>query len=261
MKREAERRRADEIDAVRTAFGLLTQFPQGGLEVRTGMLGRAVGYFPLVGLALGAVAGVMALAGGSILPPWMAAVGVVMFLALATGGLHLDGLADTADGLGGGRGDRDRILEIMRDSRVGSFGVVALVIALLGKAAGLAALMGGEFSGGTVFWGIVLMTTSARWAGVAMIRSFEYARTEGLGRKFRDESESRELGIASVILVMTLLVAGQGGWIAVLLAGAAAMGIGLRANASLGGLTGDVYGAGIEVGEIVFLWGFVVLAA
>lgn len=253
------RRPISEIDAMRAAFGLLTLWPQTGLEVGAGTLGRAVGYFPLVGVALGATAGVAALAAGSVLPPWPAAVAVVVALAIATGGLHLDGLSDTADGLGGGRGDRDRILAIMRDSRVGSFGVVALVIAVLGKTAGLATLLGSGLSAGGVFWGLVLMATAGRWAGVLQIRAFGYARSEGLGRRFRQESGMRELGVATLIVAVTLAVGGQGGWAGLFAAGAVALGLGAYVNARLGGLTGDVYGAGIEAAEVLFLWCYVAL--
>lgn len=261
MASKSGRELDEEIDAVRAAFGLMTRWPQKGLEVRPGTLGRAVAYFPLVGLALGSAAGVMALAAGSLLPAWPTAVAVVVALALATGGLHLDGLSDTADGLGGGRGDRESILAIMRDSRVGSFGVVAVVMAVLAKTAGLAALLGGGFPSGAVFWGLVLMTTAGRWTVVLMIRAFDYARPEGLGRRFRDESGNAELGIATVVVVASMLMGGEGGWIGLLAAGAAALGIGAYVSARLGGLTGDVYGAGIEVAEILFLWSFVAFAS
>lgn len=245
-----------DLQAIRSAFGLLTQLPLGEGHVRPESLGRAVGYFPLVGLALGAIAGVTALLLSTFLPPWPAAIGVTALLALMTGGLHLDGLADTADGLGGGRGDRARSLRIMRDSRLGSFGAVALVIVLMGKVAALASLLDPGVPAGRIFWALVLMSCAGRWCAVLLIRLFPYARREGLGRRFREGSGEREFLVATIIFIAALLVAGEGGWGAGLIAAAAALSVGGWARSRLGGLTGDVYGAGIEVSELVFLWIF-----
>lgn len=245
---------AREFEAIRSAFGLLTRAPLGEGRIAEASLGRSVGYFPLAGLALGGVAGAAAWLLDGFLAPWPAAVAVVALLALMTGGLHLDGLADTADGLGGGGGDRERALRIMRDSRLGSFGGVALTLVLLGKMAGLAALMGEPASSIRVFWGLVLMSCAGRWCGVLLVRAFPYARPEGLGRRFRDGSGLRELGVATATLAVSLLVADAGGWGAAFAAAAGALALGVWANARLGGLTGDVYGAGIEISEVIFLW-------
>lgn len=245
-----------ELEAIRSAFGLLTRLPLGERQVRPEFLGRAVGYFPLVGLALGSIAGAGALILSSFLPPWPAAIGVMALLALITGGLHLDGLADTADGLGGGRGDREQTLSIMRDSRLGSFGAVALVLVLLGKIAALAALLDDGEAAGRAFWGLVLMSCAGRWCGVVLIRSFPYARREGLGRSFREGSGDHEFLLATLTLAVALVVAAEGGWIATLMAGAAALALGAWSRARIGGLTGDVYGAGIEISELLFLWIF-----
>jgi adenosylcobinamide-GDP ribazoletransferase len=269
-----ERERVSEFQSIQTAFGLLSRIPLGGGASPPGAYGRAVAYFPLVGLVMGALGGMAAWLLSSFLPPWPAAIGLMALFALLTGGLHLDGLADTADGLGGGRGDRSRILRIMRDSRLGSFGAVALVIVMLGKISGFAALIGdsavdggvGGPGGGHVFWGLVLMACAGRWCGVLLIRVFPYARARGLGRRFRDESGSREFLLASATLGVALLMAGQGGpgtsivssIMASIAAAVSALLIGVWAYSRIGGLTGDVYGAGIEVAELVFLWMYIV---
>jgi adenosylcobinamide-GDP ribazoletransferase len=240
---------------LRAAFGLLTRAPVGPMDDRPGTLGTAVAYFPLVGLALGIVA---ALAGAvliRLLPPWPVAVAVVALTALATGGLHLDGLADTADGLGASRGDRERALQIMRDSRMGSFGGAALVTVLVGKIsaiAGLYAIAPGE----TAFWAVALSPVAGRWGAVAMIRGFPYARIDGLGRRFREGSGVRELVVATTTALLCALVAAHGSFAAMLSGGAAALAVGWWISRHLGGLTGDVYGAGVEIGELMFLWAY-----
>src|SRR5437016_1160273 len=98
---------------VLTAFAFLTRLPVGGGPLRDADLGRSIAFFPLVGLVLGLV--------------------LTGLASLLTGGLHLDGVADVFDALGGGRGDRQRMLEIMRDSRIGAHGAAALFLLLLAK--------------------------------------------------------------------------------------------------------------------------------
>ncbi|MBC9180481.1 adenosylcobinamide-GDP ribazoletransferase, partial [Pseudoroseomonas ludipueritiae] len=124
------------------ALGLLTRLPTGWLPQHNSAAGfaRSIWAYPLVGLGIGAAGGAVMAAGLWLgLPPLVAALWSLAATLLLTGGFHEDGLADTADGFGGGR-DRARKLEIMRDSRIGSYGVLALVLALGLRAAALAAL-------------------------------------------------------------------------------------------------------------------------
>ncbi|MEL6316326.1 MAG: adenosylcobinamide-GDP ribazoletransferase, partial [Pseudomonadota bacterium] len=123
------------------AAALLTRAPVPVDHAHAGRRGaRAAWAWPVVGAALGGAAAA-ALAGGLALglPPGPAAAAALAALVLATGALHEDGLADLADGLGGGR-DRARALEIMRDSRIGAFGAAALLLAFLARWSALAAL-------------------------------------------------------------------------------------------------------------------------
>ena len=125
------------------AFRLLTILPVPGGELRAGDTGRAAGWFPAVGLCLGALpALVFVLLGPVAPPPLQAAMTLAVWIAL-TGGLHLDGLGDSFDGLGYA-GSRERRLEIMRDPRIGAFGVTGLALILLLKYSSLLSIASGR---------------------------------------------------------------------------------------------------------------------
>ena len=231
------------------AFQFLTRLPVPGPPLDGKELGRALAWFPLPGLALGALAAGLAWLAGPHLAPGVLAVLVVALLAAVTGGLHLDGLADVADGLGGGHGDRERSLAIMRDSRIGAFGAAALVLALLLKVAAVLALL----AHGPAAWALLSAPMLARLLAVPLVVFFPYARPEGLGRPFHDGGGVRELVVA---LALTALVLPWFG-VRVLLPSAAAVAtaaaVAFWVRRRLGGLTGDVYGAAVELAEVAFL--------
>src|SRR5512137_1301144 len=137
-------------------------------------MGRAVGYFPMVGALLGCV---LALLDRGLNAVWPASVASALVLAAwvgLTGALHLDGFLDTCDGLLGGHSPEER-LRIMRDERVGAFAVTGGVLLLLVKYAALAALPGRAPA-------LILAPTLGRWGMALAIAAFPYARPEGLGR-------------------------------------------------------------------------------
>ncbi|SFP17617.1 cobalamin-5'-phosphate synthase [Geodermatophilus dictyosporus] len=213
---------------------------------------------PLVGLALGAVAAGVGVLGARLVSPLTGAVAALAVLAALTRGLHLDGLADTADGLGPLR-DRERSLQVMHRGDVGPFGVVALVLVLLLQAAAAAALLGRD--GGWL----------ALWTAVVVAR-LAMART-GLPGVGTAEGSSLGRAVAGTVsrpwlagwLVVSAALAGAAAWAAggalaaVVLVGAAAAGLlvaeGVRARAAarLGGVTGDVMGAMGEAAATVVL--------
>lgn len=182
-------------------------------------------------------------------------------LAILTGGLHLDGLMDTCDGVFN-RGDPERRLEIMRDSRVGAFGVVGLAALLLVKYGALVSLpvpvsYGWWEASGTIplrASALILMTTTARVAMAYCVVCFPYARSAGLGQMFRGGRRAISLSINTVLLVaLAYLLLGILGVIG-LLASAAAVWLGaLYVMTKIPGLTGDVYGALGELAEVVVL--------
>jgi len=258
------------------AFSFLTRLPvpaRGG--VSDADLGRSVVWFPLVGAVLGGAAvGIERLARGH-LAPGLIAVLLVAVSAVLTGGLHLDGLADTFDAWGGGRGDRARMLEIMRDSRIGAHGAVALFLVLAGKIFAMVQLQPQApldiFDRGMI-WPLLAAPLLARWAVVPLIVLFPYARPAGLGTAFRAHARLAQLAGATVLPLALAIGAsvGIGGGLghgrlaldggdvtSIWTAGAAALGVALALGAlltrRLGGLTGDVYGAAIELAELAVL--------
>ncbi|TFV60851.1 UNVERIFIED_ORG: adenosylcobinamide-GDP ribazoletransferase [Bacillus sp. AZ43] len=223
---------------------LLTVFPvpRGAAAGTRGVLPWA----PLVGLVLGGLATGVAVLGERWISPLAGAVLAVAALAVLTRGLHLDGLADTADGLGPLRG-RERALQVMHQSDIGPFGVVALVLTLLLQVACLAALLAADL-GWVALWAAVavarLVMARTGLAGVAV------AEGSSLGALVRGTVSAPWLAGCGVVLLALLAVATGGdvegtARIAVsCLAGTvAAEVLHRRARARLGGVTGDVIGA------------------
>ncbi|MBI3723733.1 adenosylcobinamide-GDP ribazoletransferase [bacterium] len=236
------------VRAILVAFGFLTRVPVPLREVRPADLGRSLAFFPLVGLALG-----LALAGsarllGARLPAGVEAVLLAAILAIVTGGLHQDGLADVVDGLSGCGGDRARALEIMRDSRIGAHGAVAIVLVLAAKIAALA-----EVARTCEEWPLVLFPLAARWAVTPLVVFFPYAREEGLGRSFKDNASALEVVFATGIAWSAIGWVGQRAVAPAVAAVGTALAVAAYVRWKLGGLTGDVYGAAIELAEVAFL--------
>ena len=211
-------------------------------------------YFPLVGLLLALLLWLLVLVFAPFVPQLVLAALLVAALVMLTGGLHLDGLMDSCDGLFGGR-TRERKLEIMRDSRVGSFGVLGAVCLLLLKFALFASLKVHALP-------FILMMTlpSARWAMVLALRIFPSARTSGLGAAFHQAVTTERLLVAGIIALAIALVLGQLiGLLVWMAATVTALLLGFWITRSIGGLTGDSYGAIEEVVEVVALLVLVML--
>jgi len=234
------------------ALSFLTVLPVPSVaQTRDGVFGRAVAYFPLVGTLLGGLVAGSDAACGLVLPrPVVTVLDLVVF-ALLTGGLHLDGLLDSCDGLLGGR-DRERRLAIMRDSRVGSFGALGGALILLLEFAALATL-----TGAARVEALVLAPTLARWAMTLDVWTFPYARAEGRGTAFKARLSRRHLVMATAWAgLVTAGLAPRAPWL-LPAAGLLALAIGRGIHGRLGGLTGDSYGA---VSELVTAATFVALS-
>jgi adenosylcobinamide-GDP ribazoletransferase len=205
-------------------------------------------YFPVVGMLLASLLWLFSLLLTPLVPQLVLAALLVTALVILTGGLHLDGLMDTCDGLFGGS-TRERKLEIMHDSRVGSFGVLAGICMLLLKFALFASLTVHALP-----LALLIALPSARWAMVVALRVFPSARTTGLGIAFHQAVTSRRLLIAGIISLLIVLIAGQLiGLIVWAIATVTSLLLGFWITRSLGGLTGDTYGAIEEVTEGVAL--------
>ncbi len=231
----------DCADGLRMAVGTLTVLPVRVVRVDRAVAAWAMAAAPLVGGLLAALAGAV-LAGALLLgaSPLLAAVLAVGALALLTRALHLDGLADVADGLGSGA-EAERALEIMKRSDIGPFGVVALVFALLVQVASLAALA--ERGAAEAVWGLAAAVLAGRLAVTwACTRLVGAARPEGLGAFVAGTVPYP----AAAAVTGAVLLVGAVNWVWPVAVGAglaAAGGLLLRLRRRLGGMTGDVLGA------------------
>jgi len=240
----AARRRALNAPAallaqLASAVRFLTVVPVPGANVE---VGTSALFFPLVGLALGALLVVLDRALAPVLPLGIRDVALVGVLVAITGGLHLDGLADSADGLF--TGHRDRALTIMREGAVGAFGVGAVVLVVALKLRSLDALPP-ETRTAALLYAPML----ARWAMVVLAFGSLPARPDGLGHAMVRSLTFREFAVATVVALWIVLAqAGARGLIAILLVAATTIGCRILAHARLGGVTGDVLGA---IGEVV----------
>jgi adenosylcobinamide-GDP ribazoletransferase len=208
-------------------------------------LGRSVPFFPVVGLLIGLAAATFDSVLTRLFPPLLASGFTVTALLAVSGGLHIDGLADTADGFFSSR-PQERILEIMRDSRTGPMGVTAIVCLLILKTAAVASI-----APGTRWAAILLMPLAGRCALVVLLAFLPYARSGGgLATAFQNE-RSVFHGMWAV-LVLALVA-----WITAAFAGlamAAVAVIGMLVFAAysyfkIGGYTGDTLGAACEIAE------------
>jgi adenosylcobinamide-GDP ribazoletransferase len=235
--------RALDATPLAAATGFLTRLPVGPRPAAGGdQLLRAAPLFPLVGAALGAAVGGTAVGLAVVLPATIAGALAVALELLLTGALHVDGLADSADGLAGR--DRDRSLAIMRDHALGTYGAAALALDLLVKTAALGALA----EDGLVLPVVVALSLS-RTAPLLLAAALPYARAgEGTGRLLSERMRPRSSGLGLAIAVAIALAA-SGLEALVLVACVAAVSalVGALARRRLGGVTGDVMGASVEL--------------
>ena len=232
------------------ALGLLTRLPSGAPEWRPGEAARASWAFPLVGAAIGALAGLAFLLARHLHlgAPLAALLALAAGIAL-TGGLHEDGLADTADGFFGGA-DRIERLAIMRDSRLGSFAVLALVLSLGLRAAALAEI--GEPV--RALLALVAAHAASRALLPLAAAASRPARADGLGAAFGTPPPA--IAGAAAILGGLASLAALGpirGLVGFGVAGLAALATAELARRRIGGYTGDVLGAVQQMGEIAML--------
>lgn len=243
-RRAGPRAGAGALGQFAAAWTCLTRLPwPGSVPAESGAIGRGAWAFPLVGAAIGALGGgAWWLASAAGLPALVAAALALGVTALATGALHEDGLADTADGLGGGR-DRDHALSIMKGSAIGAYGTLALVLVTLARVGALAALA--PLAGALALVGAAALGRAAATVPMALLPP---ARPGGAGA---------HAGPAPIAAMAAALFLGGGaalvlGWRASgfvpALAGLAAAALAtallcLAARRKLGGATGDVHGA------------------
>jgi adenosylcobinamide-GDP ribazoletransferase len=231
--------------SLRGAVSFLTRVPVGG-ALGADDVARGAALFPVVGAGIGALAGGLAALLHPTLSPFVAATAAVALAALVTGAMHLDALADTADALGAR--SREAALEIMRDSRVGSFGATALALDLLLKTGAIATLV----ARGDVIASLVVAGALSRGVSPVLATFLPYPRAEGgPGSVLSGRTSVVAAAIAAALAVAAAVVLREP-WVIVPAAGVAIALAGFYLR-WLGGATGDCLGAATELSETLTL--------
>jgi adenosylcobinamide-GDP ribazoletransferase len=249
-----------ELGAFIAALGYFTRLP---VPARIGEwagnpadgLARAGRYLPAIGLLVGGFGALVFWLAQYIWPQPVAVVLAMVATICLTGAFHEDGLADTADGLGGGW-DKARILAIMKDSRVGSYGVIATVLALLGKFALLATLPAGQ-----VVAALIAGHAVSRFCAVSLMASLDYARDDeaSKARPVAARLGAGPLFVALIFAALPLqLLPPEHILPAIALAALASLWLAAKCRRWLGGYTGDCLGAVQQLSEIAFYLGLAV---
>jgi len=233
------------------AWQFLTILPwrKNGRECTPQLLGRSMAYYPAIGLLLGLILWAAHWALSLILPRALGDGLVLLILVILTGALHLDGLADTLDGLAAGKAPEER-LRIMKDHRVGTFGAVGLVLVLGLKFLALHSLLTQD-----VGKALLVALTLSRWSMVQLTYRTPYARPEGgLGLAFKENLKKREMVMATIISLGVSLFFLRF-WGAILWLGVGVFTLLFQSffEKKIGGITGDILGAANETNEVFAL--------
>jgi adenosylcobinamide-GDP ribazoletransferase len=236
------------VSRLALAVRYLTILPVPGPAVHgVQAVGGAAAWFPVVGLGLGVALAIVQAVTGRLFPPLLAALLTVTVWKLLTGGLHLDGLADCLDGLVGR--DPGHRLAIMRDSRIGAFGAIGLILFLMLEITAL-----GELPLPARWETLLAAPAIARAVPPLLARLFRPARPDGMGAAFRAGLGRAAVPAAlAVALAVSVAALGWPGIVALAAAVLASLALARFLAARLGGVTGDVLGAAVEISELTVL--------
>jgi len=227
------------LQDIAAAFQFLTRLPLTRLVYEPDALSRAAKFFPLVGLAIGVTAAGIYRLLSPHLPIVVVALLIVLFSTLVSGGLFEDGIADSADAFGSGW-NRQQILDIMKDSRIGTFGALAIVFAVTGRVLLLASLQPGH-----VIEYLISADVLCRWTALPLGASLPSAREQGSqGGRVAGQISRVSLAIGTLVafgVVGYLLRMSM--WVPVAAASAVTLLSGLYYKRRIGGITGDCFGA------------------
>ena len=231
------------------AVQFLTVLPLKVKQFNEKRIAWALVFFPVVGLLLGLILiGLNTLFSGLGILPAVVNIILVITLIILTGGLHMDGLSDTADAFLSGK-SKEEMLEIMRDPHIGVMGVLSLISSILLKIGLLSSI-----SAITKPAALILMCILSRWAVVIVMYLFPYARQEGKAKLFIQGLNLKILIVSLiVVLVFSFSIWGLKGWLVLLIISGCAYLINKAIAGKIGGVTGDTLGATIEIMEIVVL--------
>ena len=235
------------VEELLVAFQFLTRLPISRIAYQPNSLSRSAKFFPVVGLVIGLGAAVLQ----NVLTPHLnralAALLVLTFLVLMTGALHEDGLADTVDAFGGGR-NREQVLTILRDSRIGSFGALALVLSVLARLLLLSIIPMNRFTALVVSAHVL-----SRWTTLPLSYFLRPAREsdDGQGARIAQKIPPSSLITGSLLsFAIVLYLMRREFWIPVLVALGITALSGLYYFRRIGGVTGDCFGATNQLTEI-----------
>lgn len=240
------------IDGLIMAIQFLTRIPVNiPVKFDRGTSSKAAFFYPFVGIIIGAVSSVIYYA-ALILGKDSASVFAVLSLVIVTGGLHIDGLSDTCDGFFSAR-DKNKIMEIMKDSRCGTFGVIAVVLDLLLKYVLLSNIKH------SMVYVLIFSCANGRLMATMLMSYTRNARSDGLGAMFSNKDTRKYFLISLIIYTFIICMVNYLYLIPLAASFLSTMLIVYKSNKTIGGLTGDVYGANIEISEIVSFLAFQVL--
>jgi len=228
-----------------SAFQFMTRLPLPSVPSEPEPLARAAKFFPLVGLVIGlGAAAIYRMLSGHVSRSVMA-ITVLTYLILITGGFHEDGLADAADGFGGGW-TKDRILLIMHDSRVGAFGVIALILSLLARYVLLSELAAVRFSSY-----LIVAHVLCRWTTLPLGAFLRPARQDGHGVQLAQRTSVISLIFATVVTVaISYFLLRNHVWLPIAVAVALTAISAAYYRSQIGGVTGDCFGVTNQLTEI-----------
>ena len=237
------------------ALQFLTRLPvPRALKSSETDIGKASSSFPLVGVIVGGGAAFVFVVLQSVLPLHASVFFAIVFAGFITNGFHEDGLADSFDGFGGGW-TKDRVLEIMRDSRIGTYGTLALIFVILGKFIFLSSLPAGQ-----IWRWLIVAHTVSRWTILPLCAYLPYARAEGQGKLVAKQVGILEIIIGTVTMLLVLiLLPWQAALVALLATSVITLLSGLYFRARIQGITGDCLGATNQLTEVVLYLTAVIL--
>ena len=229
-----------------SAFQFLTRVPMPRLAYDTKALSRSAKFFPLAGLVIGLATALLFVGLLPHLPAAVAALGAVLFTTVVTGGLHEDGLADAADGFGGGW-RREQVLEIFRDSRIGSYGAIAVAFSILSRTLLIAAL-----PRALAVQYLVAAHVLCRWTVLPLGCVLPAARNDsGQGARLARQISVLSLAMGSIFAIATAAYLLRASASTAVLAALAVTALsGLYYHRRIGGVTGDCFGATMQLTEI-----------
>lgn len=233
-------------EEIATAFQFLTRVPLPAFAWTPDGLSRSAKFFPIVGLVIGLAAAALHLLLSPHCPVSIVALLIVLFTVLVTGGLHEDGLADVADAFGGGR-DRDQILSILKDSRIGSYGATALIFSIASRVLLLALIPGNRFTRYVISAQVLCRWTILPLGAILPTARKQEGQGARLARRISSISVAAGTLIAFGVTVFLLRLDAVGPILSILLLTALS---GLYYRRRIGGITGDCFGATIQLAEI-----------